>query len=124
MDYLFSVTANYERIHPLQAYLHLAFRVGLGMSGESGSELVIMSHSALLVGKQKHFLEMGVGYYQTFNYKPSFFPILGYRFMGKRGFYLKAFMKLELYTDPEWIDEWGQANIWPGVQLGYRYVFK
>jgi len=27
---------------------------------------------------------------------------------------------MDILTDQDWIDEWGQAQIWPGLQIGYR----
>lgn len=120
-DFLFSITLSYERLMPLDNNTGLMLRGGAGMSGESGNEVVIMGQLSFLAGNKRHFFEAGSGYYQTFNYYPSFFPLIGYRYMGYKGIMVKLFVKIEYYTDPGWVETWGQGNVWPGLQIGYRF---
>ena len=98
-------------------------RAGTGITLESGEELVFMGQVSWLFGKSRHFLETGCGYYQTLNADPSFFPSIGYRYMGRKGLLIKLFVVAEYYTDENWIEEWGQGKIRPGIQFGYRYRF-
>jgi hypothetical protein len=119
-DFLFSITLNYERLIPIHEHVGFMLRIGSGYTAESGNELVIMSQPSMLIGNSKHFFETGVGYYQTFNTSPSFFPLIGYRYMGIKGLTIKAFIKVDYYTDKNWIREWGQGKVWPGLQIGYR----
>ncbi len=88
---------------------------------ESGEELVFMGQVSMLLGKNRHFLETGVGYYQTLNYSPSFFPLIGYSYMGFKGLSLKAFISLSYYTEESWVDEWGQGGLDFGISIGYRF---
>ena len=110
-DFLFSLTLSYERLIPIHEKIGFMLRGGSGITWESGKELVIMGQASMLYGRSKHFLETGVGYYQTFNFNPSFFPLVGYRYMGLKGLTIKLFMNAEYYTDEDWIDEWGQSML-------------
>ena len=55
------------------------------------------------------------------NAYPSFFPLIGYRYMGVKGLSVKTFIKLSYYTEDSWIDEWGQGKLGFGISIGYRF---
>ena len=120
-DFLFSITFSYERLIPVHDAIGIMLRAGTGITLESGEELVFMGQPSMLIGQRKHFFETGVGYYQTLNYSPSFFPLIGYRYMGFKGLSLKAFVNLSYYTEDSWIDEWGQGGLGLGFSIGYRF---
>ena len=120
-DFLFSITISYERLIPVHDRIGFMLRGGTGITLESGEELVFMGQPSMLIGQRKHFFETGVGYYQTLNYSPSFFPLIGYRYMGYKGLSLKAFVRLSYYTEDSWIDEWGQGALGVGISIGYRF---
>jgi len=123
-DFLFSITLSYERLIPVHDAVGIVLRGGTGISGESGEELVIMGQGSMLIGQRKHFFETGVGYYQTLNYSPSFFPLIGYRYMGFKGLIIKAQLRVSFYTEDSWIEEWGQGELGWGISIGYRFWFK
>ena len=125
-DFLFSITLSYERLIPVHDAVGIVLRAGTGITGESDDPipLVFMGQGSMLMGQRKHFIETGVGYYQTIYHNPSFFPLIGYRYMGFKGLSLKAFVKLSYYTDDSWIDEWGQGRLGLGISIGYRFWFK
>lgn len=120
-DFLFSITLSYERLIPVHDRIGIMLRGGTGITFESGEELVFMGQVSMLIGRTKHFLETGGGYYQTLNYSPSFFPLIGYRYMGFKGLSAKAFIKLSYYTEESWKDEWGQGRLGFGISIGYRF---
>jgi len=120
-DFLFSITISYERLIPVHDRIGFMLRGGTGITFESGEELVFMGQASMLIGQRKHFFETGAGYYQTLNYSPSFFPLIGYRYMGFKGLSLKAFVKLSYYTEDSWADEWGQGKFGWGISIGYRF---
>ncbi len=120
-DFLFSITISYERLIPVHDRIGFMLRGGTGITLESGEELVFMGQVSTLFGKRRHFLETGVGYYQTLNYSPSFFPLIGYRYMGFKGLSVKASIRLSYYTEESWVDEWGQGKLGWGISIGYRF---
>ena len=119
-DFLFSITVSYERLIPVHDIIGIMLRGGTGITLESGNELVFIGQVSMLIGKIKHFMETGVGYYQTFNASPSFFPLIGYRYMGVKGLTLKAHVRVAYYTDDEWAAEWGRSELGWGISIGYR----
>ena len=120
-DFLFSVTISYERLIPIHENVGFMLRGGTGITLESGEELVFMGQVSMLIGKRKHFFETGVGYYKTFNASPSFFPLIGYRYMGVKGLTFKAHVRVAYYTDDEWAAEWGRSELGWGISIGYRF---
>lgn len=120
-DFLFSVTISYERLIPVHDIIAFMLRGGTGITLESGEEFVIMGQVSMLIGKTKHFLETGCGYYQTLNADPSFFPLIGYRYMGVKGLSIKAHVRVAYYTDDEWAAEWGSPDFGWGISIGYRF---
>ncbi len=120
-DFLFSITISYERLIPVHDRIGFMLRGGTGITLESGEELVFMGQVSTLLGKRRHFLETGVGYYQTLNYSPSYFPLIGYRYMGFKGLSVKAFIDLLYFTEESWVDEWGQGKLGWGISIGYRF---
>ena len=119
-DFLFSITISYERLIPVHDRIAFMLRGGTGITFESGEEVVFIGQVSMLVGKTKHFLETGSGYYQTFNADPSFFPLIGYRYMGVKGLSIKAHIRVAYYTDDEWAAEWGSPSFGWGISIGYR----
>ncbi len=122
-DFLFSITISYERLIPVHDRIGFMLRGGTGITGESDDPipLVFMGQVSTLFGKSRHFLETGVGYYQTLYHNPSFFPLIGYRYMGFKGLSVKAFIELLYFTEESWVDEWGQGRLSWGISIGYRF---
>ena len=119
-DFIFSVTLSYERIVPLKKQWNLALRGGGGYTAESGDDLTCIVQSSFLYGKSKHFFETGVAYYQNLTYPDAFIiPIVGYRFMGEKGFVFKAFGDLLMDVIDD--SEWGFLN--PGFHLSVGWRF-
>ncbi len=123
-DYIWSITASYEKLVPVRDNLGAMLRIGAGPTFESGLDPVIMGQFSVLVGREVHFAEIGAAFYQTFRFYPSFISNFGYRYSGRRGLLVKIQMSSKAYLDPSWIREWGGTETWPSVQLGYRHVLK
>ncbi len=120
-DHLFSLTASYEHIFPMSNYFAFTTRAGAGITYESGNEPVIMLNSAAIFGKRQGFIDLGISFYQPIVNSNVFIPNIGYRFMGFKGFSLKIFALMNIYTSQDDIDHWRQGELGAGIQLGYRF---
>ncbi|MBI9034065.1 MAG: hypothetical protein JEZ03_06320 [Bacteroidales bacterium] len=119
-DHLFSVTASYEHIFPISQSFAFTSRAGGGITYESGNEPVVILNTAAIFGNRQGFADIGISYYQPIVNSKVFIPHIGYRFMGFKGFSLKVFALMNIYTGQDDIDEWGQFELGGGLQLGYR----
>jgi hypothetical protein len=122
-DHVLSLTLGYEGIFPVHDHIGLTARLSGGITYESGSDPVLIAQIGALAGKTKHFGELGMAYYEPSGYKPIFIPSVGYRYLGFKGFTIKVFGKLNIYTSDSEIEMWGQYEPAAGIQLGYRHGF-
>ena len=119
-DFIFSVTLSYERVIPLKKQWYVSLRGGAGYTAESGNDLTSIVQSSFLHGKSKHFFETGIAYYQNLTYPDGFIiPIVGYRYMGKRGFVFKAYGDLLMDVIDD--SEWGFLNAGFHLSIGWRF---
>jgi hypothetical protein len=126
-DYIWSVTIGYQRLEPLSNYVAALGRVGIGYTAESGNDATINGDLSLLIGGNRHFGELGVGWYGPLTDSAGFalFPNLTYRYMGEKGFYTKIGVRMSIYTQEEDLDAaWeGQYGVWPLLHVGYVWYF-
>jgi hypothetical protein len=123
-DFLWSITASYERITPVTKGVYFVGRIGAGITGEYGMNAVLMINPSLIAGGRRSFAELGIAYYQPIPEYPVFIPTLGYRYIGPKGFSLKINAEIHVYTSQEDINEWGQYEFGPMIHLGYRFKLK
>lgn len=123
------ISINYDRIVPLGDKSGLGFRIGAGTAGSSDTATSAIAYTALieinfLFGKNKHFLETGIGFTNAFVEKETeqWCSIkLGYRYQAKKGFLLKI-VPMYIYNIKKLdgnSDVFG--GIWVGVSLGYSF---
>lgn len=128
---------NYEKIFPSrQSYLHYTARVGIAYSSrnfDSSGVINIPLEATMLIGKSKHFLEVGVGYtvsLQKSNTDTSVTPHLhynslsgfycfrlGYRFAVKDGVLVRFAPSLQLEQNPVW-----KVELSWGVSIGMSFT--
>ncbi len=120
-DYIWSLTASFQRIQPISNHMGIIGRAGFGITGESGLDPVSDGEISFIAGKFRNFGELGIGYYVPFTHKsgPVFIPNISYRYIGFKGLMIKAGFGLHIYTLQSEIDEWGQFEKTPILQIGY-----
>ena len=122
-DYLFSLTASYQRIQPLLPYVGALGRIGAGYTANSGDDFTVNGDLALLAGNNRSYLELGIGFYYPFLDEPDLYviPNLSYRYIGFKGLEFKLGWKWTIYTNERTIEEWGEYESNVVIQLGYLF---
>lgn len=125
-DFIFTLSASYERIQPLGKYIALVGRGGGGITFESGEDPAAILNVSFIGGTHRNYAEVGLGGYYPHRFAPIYNFHYGYRYIGFKGLSVRAFLKTELYTSQEDIDEWGKGKTYHhgvGFQIGYRWRF-
>lgn len=125
-DFIFTLSASYERIQPLGKYIAIIGRGGGGITFESGEDPAGILNVSFIGGSHRNYGEIGLGGYYPHRFAPIYNFHYGYRYIGFKGLSVRAFVKTELYTSQEDIDEWGKGktySIGAGFQIGYRWRF-
>lgn len=112
------ISLNYERLLPIGDQTGLGFRIGAG----SAEALTGLLEVNFLYGRNKHFLETGLGYVNAFSYPDQWSTIkLGYRYQGKKGFLLKIapmyIYNFEVLNGNEDVFD----GFWAGACFGYSF---
>ena len=85
-------SVNYCRLFPLKNHNHLS--VGAGINYFVFGFWFASAESTFLIGKTRHFFEVGVEVYYPFDTDIPGSTIVGYRFQGYNGLILKANLHL------------------------------
>lgn len=122
-DFFFNRSINYERTFITGAKTGFSTRIGLG-NDYGNRNLNAIAEVAFLYGKTRHYLEAGIAYNHPFYFfelpdKPGIAFMVGYRFMGRRGFLFKVYPELIPDMFPS-EDSWGTLPFL-GIALGYSF---
>lgn len=115
------MSINYDRILYSNENSHIFARLGTSewhAEDSNESNWSIIPEIGFLLGKNRHFLDVGFGLtYWTGNQDLYFYPRFGYRYIGKRGLVIRlAVLSFVINHEP---DSFG--GYWPGLAVGYGF---
>lgn len=115
---------NYERSLGQKNQIEVKWRAGFSyyrIDKNTGHSLIFPLLGEILVGKETHFLECGIGQTLTINTQGNFFlltpVVLGYRFQPKEK---KLFFRAAYTPIISYLLDFQYQN-WGGLSIGYRF---
>ena len=101
---------NYDRIVRKNKKTGIVLRVGVTSGYEN--VIAVVGEANYIIGRTKHFIELGVGTIDLINPEYSITFRAGYRYQGSNGFLFRAALIHFL---------WETVPIWPGFSFGYSF---